>query len=621
MEPRPPKSLGAGFLFFAGRAAAASRLAAALLALGAGGMGTRLAAQPSVPNAETMEPPTAARLAQLEADARREGWAAQVPGLRDAARRAYQHDRLEASTAWFHVYRWAALFGRDEADFVSGWIRAVNTAQVGHANMPTRYRPRHEPLAHWLTPACQAWLIGHPEFSDAFFSLLQPVDFLPGVFQILSRLHQRDPAQFDTYNQLALALAVVYDVPPPSDWPHAQVSAAALPRHWPKPEDAFAWWTREEHLGHLYHRLTRLEADELKFVIDAAAPFNELGWSQQAVAVPLNQLPRAYRMVRYRRDRLSGRRMMWPGASYTLPAILEAGGICVDQAYFASEAGKARGVPTLLFCGAGRDGRHAWFGFLDGNQHWQLDAGRYAEQRFVTGLARDPQTWREISDHELKFLGERFRALPSFHQSQRHEEFAADYLASGDPAAAAVAARKAVNYERRNQPAWETLLAAEAASGREAKAREGTLREAMRAFQLYPDLETLYSNRLSASLRARGETSAADFEERRIARKYQTDRSDLSLRQAREILARSMATQPLAEQIRTYDSAVVTFGPGAGMGFYDRIVVMFVEHLEQYGRRADALRAAERARRTLHPEPGSQLDQEFSKLIAGLKGG
>jgi hypothetical protein len=580
-----------------------------------------LGAQTDIPAAEALRPPTPARLASIAAAARRDGWAPQVDGLRAAARRAYERDELAAATAWFHVYRWAALFGEDEAAFVLRWLDAVKTERVGHENMPARYQLRHQPLGHWLTPDGQAWLIGHAEFSNEFFALIQPVDFLPGVFQILSELHGRDPALFSKYAQLALALAVVYDVPPPPDWPHGQVSAQALPRRWPDAGDAFAWWTREESLGHTYHRLTRLRADELKFVVDAAAPFDELAWSQQAAHLPLNELARAYTMVRYRRDRLSAQRMMWPGPTYTLEAILGAGGICVDQAYFATEVGKARGVPTLLFSGAGLDGRHAWFGFLDGNQRWQLDAGRYAEQRFVTGIARDPQTWRALSDHELKFLSERFRALPSFLQSQRHQEFAADYLATGDATAAAAAARKAVNYERRSQPAWETLLAAEAALGREAKAREATLHEAMRAFSLYPDLEVLYSRRLSASLRARGETSAADFEEQRIARKYQAKRSDLSLQQARERLVRSMATQPVAEQIRLYNATVATLGPGAGIGFYDQIVVVFVEYLLQSGRNADAVRAAETARRTLQPEPGSQLDREFSKLIGALKGG
>ena len=52
----------------------------------------------------------------------------------------------------------------------------------------------------------------------------------------------------------------------------------------------------------------------------------------------------------------------------------------------------------------------------------------------MTGDARDPQTWLEISDHELQFLSERFQALPSFMQSRIHEEFAGDFLMAGDVA-------------------------------------------------------------------------------------------------------------------------------------------------------------------------------------------
>jgi len=41
----------------------------------------------------------------------------------------------------------------------------------------------------------------------------------------------------------------------------------ALPRRWPPPGAAFAWWAREDERAH-YQRLARLGSDELKFVID-----------------------------------------------------------------------------------------------------------------------------------------------------------------------------------------------------------------------------------------------------------------------------------------------------------------------------------------------------------------
>jgi hypothetical protein len=346
------------------------------------------------------------------------------------------------------------------------------------------------------------------------------------------------------------------------------------------------------------------------------APFPELEWALGNVREPLGELPATYAMIRYRTDRVTSGAAVWPGATYRLEDILKNGGICADQAYFATECGKAHGVPTLLFYGAGNDARHAWFGYLDANQKWQLDAGRYAEQRFVTGLARDPQTWREFSDHELQFLTEHFHALPSFRQSQVHAGFAAEMLAAGDAAGAAKAARKAVNFERRNQNAWEILFAATGRQGRDARALEALMREAALAFQRYPDLEAYYVNRVAESLRARGETSAADAEIRRIAHKNEGERIDLSVQQARNLLLQSMAGQPLPEQIRTYNSVVDTFGRGAGMGVFDEGVTVFVEHLAQLRQPGEAARALERARRTLKVDPNSQLDAEFNQLTA-----
>lgn len=587
-----------------------------LLVVAASCAGGCLVAQPRlIPEVETGQKPTAQRLAALHSAAQRDGWAPQTGLLRGAAIHAYEQQKLSAAEAWFYLFRWAAMFGQmSGSEFGPQWIAAVNTAKVGHSNMVRQVTIEDRPLGLALTPALQSWLIGNAAFSEGFFSLLAPVDYLPAVFQILNDLHRRDPAKFKTYANLALAIAVVYDVPPPPYWPHGQVSADLLPRRFPSPDEAFAWWIKQEQSGVLYHRLTRLVADELKFVVDAAAPFSELEWAQRSSNLPLPQLAGAYSMIRYRVDRAANGVTIWPGRSYKLSDILATGGICADQAYFATEVGKARGVPTLFFYGAGNDGRHAWFGFLDGNQKWRLDAGRYAEQRFITGFARDPQTWREFSDHELQFLTERFHDLPSYRQSRVHAQFAAEYLAGGNAAAAAVAARKAVNFERRNQLGWELLLGAAQKQGRDAKTIEAVLREAALAFQRYPDLEAFYANRVSESLRARGETSAAEAELRRIAHKNEGDRSDLSVQQARNIVLQSMARQTLPEQIRTYNSVVDQFGRGTGVGFFDQIVTVFVEHLGQLGQPAEARRALDRARRTLKIEANSQLEKEFAAL-------
>ena len=153
------------------------------------------------------------------------------------------------------------------------------------------------------------------------------------------------------------------------------------------------------------------------------------------------------------------------------------------------------------------------------------------------------------------------------------------------------------------------------------RAREGILREAVLAFQKYPDLEINFSRQLAEVLRVRGETSLAGFEEQRLGKKYQADRGDLSIQQAAQMLERSMKQDDPATQIRTYNKVLDASGQGAGIDFYDKVVLPFVRHLAASGQVPAALTCLDRARRTLRIEPGRQLDQEMAGMAAQLKAG
>ncbi len=601
-----------------------TRLSAALLAAALlGAAGTALADGPAlvVPDREALDPPSAARLASIEAAAAANGWASVVLPVRSAAVNAYAHNRFVAADAWYHVYRWAALFAEPENVFISGWVDAIVAYHLNYEGVAGAYRPTDQPIGTNMSPGLQAWVLSNDAFSEEFFSNVKAVDHLPNVLAILEGLHRRGAEHFERYSSLALALALVYDVKPPPYWPHFQVSPEALPRKLVNPALIYERLIRDDTLGRTYQRLTRLRAEELKFVVDSAAQPSELDWSEASVPYDLNDFEQAYFMVKYRNDRASDyAKMSWAGTPYTLQAILAAGGICVDQAYFASEAGKARGIPTLLFSGSGQDARHAWFGFLDGEHKWRLDAGRYAEQRLVTGNAIDPQTWLQMSDHDLEFLSERFRALPTFMQSRVHEEFAADFLQVGDALSASKAARAAVNYERRNLDGWETLIGADKALGTPAPQMEGVMREAALAFTpRYPDLVVGYVNRVCESLRARGETSLANYEEQGLADRLKGDRADLAVTQASAILARSIATQSLQEQFGTYNAILAQFGHGSGTMFFDKIVVAFAEHLEMANQKPAARAAVESARQALDVQPGTPLAMDVDKLLEKLQ--
>jgi hypothetical protein len=573
-----------------------------------------------IPAEELTHAPTPARIAALVDRAATQGWGGAVPWLRNAALEAYETNSGYIP-AWYYLYRWADLLAEPQNKAIEHWIKAVEAAKVAHPNMASSYAMNPGSLGPLLSRELQTAVLGNAAFSEEFFSLLSPVDNPVQVLAILQKIYQQEPALFVEYQSLALAIAVVYDVPPPPNWPHGQVSAAVLPRKLPPPEQAFAYWARLDRAGLTLQRLRRLPASELKFLVDSAAPFAELDWARKNVPPGLADFARAYDMIKYRKDRLLQNQYLWTKPDYRLATILSEGGICVDQAYFASNAGKAKGIPTILFRGAGLDGRHAWFGYLDGMQKWQLDCGRYAEQKFVVGLACDPQTWGDINDHELLFITERFRTLPTYKLSVMHAAFAAECLRMGKPEQALKAAREAVNRERRNLDAWNVLLQAQAAASADPRGKEAVLREAVLAFQKYPDLQIAFSRQLEELLRARGENSVASFEEQGLVKKYQSDRVDLSIQQAAEMVGRSVKEDDLVTQIRIYNKVLETYGHGAGIDFFDKVVAPFVLHLASQGQIPNALQSLDRAKRTLRVEPGKQLEVEMASLAARLKAG
>lgn len=562
---------------------------------------------------ELAHPVTADRIADLQARAARGGWAAVSRDVRGVALQLYEKQGAQAQQ-WYYLYRWTQLFGQTEAAAVVSWSQAVKQAKAGHGNMQQESHPGQHQLGEFWPPDLQAFAMRSPEFSEQFFGLLSPLDYPPMVMSLLTQLWIRQPVDFREYAGLALAIAVVYDVPPPPQWPHAQVSAEALPRKLLPPADVFAFFVKADRAGATLHRLRQLPASELRFLVDSGAAFDEMIWAQHHVTVPLPELAKAYSLVRYRKDRLQSGVMLWTLPTYRLPDIVKEGGICVDQAYFAAMVGKARGVPTLLFRGAGLDGRHAWFGFLGEGRRWEFDAGRYAEQRYVTGEAIDPQTWLPISDHELAFLSEGFHRLPLFKSSRMHSQFAAIYGDLGNYPAAAKAARTAVNIEGRNLGAWDLLIATQAQMGAGAKAVEGLFQEAARAFQKYPDIEAEFKQLLSRSLRTRGETSAADYLERGLAHKYAVGREDLSAQQAQEIIMRSMARDDIRTATRTFYSVMESLGPGAGVAFFDQVVQPFVDYLLRNGETREAIQAVEKARKILRVEKGGAVEAGLNAL-------
>ncbi|MBT5903380.1 MAG: hypothetical protein HOH58_14850, partial [Opitutaceae bacterium] len=476
--------------------------------------------------AEANRPPTDAWLKQVLSVGSNLSWTDVEHASIDAAKIAAQGNRTSAMGRWLQVAQWARLLSSDQRQVTNRWVTAMNSARLGHANIPRDFPVKNEALSALVSAEFVAAVMTSPDFSSSFFQSLTPYDYLPKVLRILDQIYLSDPEVFRQYDQLALPIALIHDVPPPPHWPHGQVSPGLVSRTLPSALRVFEFWVKADRSKMTLHRLTNLAASELKFVVDAAAPFDELVWAQQKQRYTFANLPRAYDAIAYRTDRIERNEYDWLGGTYDLPTILAVGGICIDQGYYACQIGKARGVPTLLFRGAGMDGRHAWFGYLDAQKKWQLDVGRYEEQKFVAGVAFDPQTWGDVNDHELAFLAERFRELPRYRQSRAWLQMAREYLREDSIAAGLAAAKKATNLEPRHVQAWDTVVVAERAVELSESDREFTLRQAARALQHYPDLYARFQRDAIMVLRERGQTSRADHEERQLARKFNSDRRD-----------------------------------------------------------------------------------------------
>jgi hypothetical protein len=564
---------------------------------------------PAIPAAWLQKVPGRLEAEQIELGARKQGWPAMAGALRRAATGLYVRGQISLAESWYFAARWAEIFGETEVSSRGRWRETMQREGLPMGRFASGLATE-EPLAAGVSRDLQLELLANLTFSAAYFKMERAEDYRPEVLAILDRLRSKDPVVFREFASLALALAVVYDVAPPRYWPHGQVSQAALPRRLPAPEEAWTFLVTAEREGKSLHRLRQLDASELRFLVDLAAPQDELRWAQANVKTPLSRLAETYSSITYTTVRAMDEIYQWPGPDYALETIKKQGGICVDQAYFATQAGKARGVPTLLFSGTGQDSRHAWFGYLGSGRRWELNAGRYEAQKYVTGTAYDPQTWGEISDHELVFMSEGFRRQAAYRTSRVHGGFARWLLEDGRAAQAAAAARVAVGLERRNLEAWDVLLATAPEPG---AVRESVLREAARVLQAYPDLQAGFLREVAASLRQRGELALAEQEEKGLARRFQTKRADISLRQVSEQMERARSTLPLDGQLRLYRSLVRQFGRGAGIGFYDEVTRPLLNDLIREGKFREAREVAALVAQNLDAGPGTQLGEELRR--------
>lgn len=481
--------------------------------------------------------------------------------------------------------------------------------------------PRDIPLSEIVDPVQTLEWVQDPVFSEALFGLLAPEDYAPGVLANLQAMARAAPQKFREYANLALAIAVVYDVKFPEAWPHHQVAREAVPLALEPPEKQFSSWMAANESRQLLTDLRKLRPGHLKFVVDAPLAASEFDWARKETRFSRADLARAFSAVPYRMERVKSGEFDWPGADYTLSAIFRTGGICVDQAYFAMVVGKARGVPTLFFTGQGADGGHAWFGFLKTGDRWEMDAGRYENQNYAVGEALDPQTWLPISDHELRMLAEGYRDRPEYAAARNDLLLAGRLEARGAMDRAAKAYESATAVSPQSPEAWEARGAFLERSGAPAALRKAFHEAALRQFEGRRDLRVRHQLALADLAREAGDAATADSLEKKIVSENRMRRADLSVGAAARRLSDLLEKKEHEKAFQEYRSMLRSLRRTGGGAFFYEVVDPFVRALLASGDSARAREACELARRTLNPSAESILARELDDLARELESG
>ncbi|GEM_PF-1756748 len=281
-----------------------------------------------------------------------------------------------------------------------------------------------------------AWFLEQREFCSRFLHALEPTDSPAKAVEVLRRLKAVkgvDEKRYLRHSEMLIALARIWDAYEWLPWTGLEVPADRL-------EDiyvyylnggAFLRWSPEQlpHELLLYLVDHPLPKDERDFVLrnyldnqNPARVFFEIRWTEDAGA-------------------LGGGRNK--SLRYSLMNIKERGGICMEQAYYATSVAKCLGIPAAYCRGIGGRGAHAWVGVLrkhDGAIFWDFRMARYGYDHYWRGETFSPACRRAIVTDGEVAMSAGYAILPrSAVESADARRGLALFLLLGDAPGAAAA--------------------------------------------------------------------------------------------------------------------------------------------------------------------------------------
>lgn len=247
--------------------------------------------------------------------------------------------------------------------------------------------------------AREFWLAIDPRFDDP-----------AAAVAIMEQLRAADPKRFEQFYQLAIAMAVVWDSPDAVDssryYPLWGVQLSQFPKRMDLMQ-VWNWFSDPKRQAQLRFKPTELNWPIMVHLVDLALSPEEAQWAVANCGKMAADPSPLYPQVPYDNDKLVHHPKLGD-KPYVLDNLKSFGGVCVDQAHYATEIAKALGVPAIKCTGEGRYGGqgHAWTGFLTARKGRPLleFTGRYQYDFYYTGDVFDPQTRTMTMDRSVALL-------------------------------------------------------------------------------------------------------------------------------------------------------------------------------------------------------------------------
>ena len=229
------------------------------------------------------------------------------------------------------------------------------------------------------------WFLGQREFCSRFLHALEPTDSpekAVGVLRRLKAVKGVEEARYLEHSEMLIAFARVWDSYQWLPWTNLEVPDSRL-------EEIYEYYLTSGQA--LQIAPSRLPHELLIFVIDHPLPKDERDYALTFRGY--ENLGRLFYEIKWLRDETSLYEGHNKSVRYSLMNIKQRGGVCVEQAYYASTVAKCLGLPATHCRGVGARGGHAWVGVLrvQGRAcRWDFNTGRYAYDHYWTGEILDP---------------------------------------------------------------------------------------------------------------------------------------------------------------------------------------------------------------------------------------